>query len=188
MKQGCLVAAVLALLVGAALVWLVRPMEAPTQKAGVSAEPSQPAAAQTPDTTVPVQAPAPSPANNTSTRTNAPSGNTQVRLQLVELQTKLAQQIEDAFALVAQTKAEGYVEGWQAEDGEVQWDSAVPGEPRLMRVEPIGSAEQVPADPNGKGGERVDTRTRVRALVLTPQLAPEVFQLQREVDALRARL
>jgi hypothetical protein len=57
-----------------------------------------------------------------------------------------------------------------------------------MRVETLGSTEPVPADPNDKGGEPSNARTRVRALVLTPQLAPEVFQLQRDVEALRARL
>ena len=188
MKQSCLVGAVLVLLVGGWLVWLLLPAPVPSPTAGVSTEPSQPVAANTPDASTSMQAPTVPQANNSSTRTNAPNSNTQVRLQLVDLQTKLAQQIEEAFALVAQTKAEGYSEGWQSEDGEVQWETPLPGEPRLMRVEPVGAPEQVQPDPNGKGGERIDARTRVRALVLTPQLAPEVFQLQREVDALRARL
>ncbi len=187
MKQGYLGLGVL-VLVGAVLAWLLWPTPVPRATTGVSTESSYVTPTASQNNTASVQAPPVAATTNTTTRTTAPNSNTTIRLQLVELQTKLAQQIEEAFTLVAQTKAEGYSEGWQGEDGEVQWETPLPGEPRLMRVEPVGAPEQVQPDPNGKGGERIDARTRVRALVLTPQLAPEVFQLQREVDALRARL
>jgi hypothetical protein len=187
MKQGHLGIGAL-VLVGALLAWLLWPASVPPATTGVSTESAQEVSTTTQSNTSTVQAPPAVAATSTTTRTTAPNSSTTIRLQLVELQTKLAQQTEEAFSLVAQTKAEGYIEGWRGEDGEVQWETTLPGEPRLMRVETIGSAEQVQPDATGKGGERVDARTRVRALVLTPQLAPEVFQLQRDVEALRARL
>jgi hypothetical protein len=187
MKQGHLGIGLL-VLVGAVLAWLLWPAAVPPATTGVSTESAQEVSTTTQGNSSTVQAPPAVAATSTTTRTSAPNSSTTIRLELVELQTKLAQQTEEAFTLVAQTKAEGYIEGWQGADGAVQWDAALPGEPRLMRVETLGSTEPVPADPNDKGGEPSNARTRVRALVLTPQLAPEVFQLQRDVEALRARL